>query len=46
MPLAVAYRQGVVYVAEYSGGKISYIARNIFVNNVSMVLKKIYRTLT
>ena len=25
MPLAVAYRQGIVYVAEYSGGKISYI---------------------
>ena len=25
MPLAVAYRQGVVYIAEYSGGKISYI---------------------
>ena len=25
IPLAVAYRQGVVYIAEYSGGKISYI---------------------
>ena len=25
IPLAVTYRQGVVYFAEYSGGKISYI---------------------
>ena len=25
LPLAVAYREGVVYVAEYEGGKVSYI---------------------